>query len=177
MRHYGAPTRILDWSDGALTALYFAVRGTQEDPGKVGACIWMLDPYRLNRLSFYCVDDSDGVALPDWQAAKEYLPELFAGEELLREYPLAIDPPHGFRRLSSQRGHFTVFGTHLSRLHHLQQRDPYLLERITIPAAAVSSIKSDLEFSGISEATIFPDLEALSRELDALWNMHFSSGT
>ena len=57
MQHYGAPTRLLDWSDGALIALYFAVR----EPGKEAkaatcsnavpdACVWMLDPYRLNPL-------------------------------------------------------------------------------------------------------------------------------
>jgi hypothetical protein len=135
--------------------------------------VWMLDPYRLNCLTSYPPDDWAGVALPDWPAAKQYLPELFTGEELLREYPLAIDPPHGFRRLSSQRGHFTVFGAHLNGLDELQQRSPSLLERITIPSAVIPIIKSNLEFCGISEATIFPDLEALSRELDLLWKSNF----
>ena len=80
MQHYGAPTRLLDWSDGALTALYFAVRETRRDdqvnaPGKSppDACVWMLDPYRLNLLSFYPGDDSFGVALPDWEAAEDYV--------------------------------------------------------------------------------------------------------
>jgi hypothetical protein len=186
MQHYGAPTRILDWSDGALTALYFAVRGTRKDDKKdnlldaapTHACVWMLDPYRLNRRSFYPPDDWNGVALPDWPAAKEYLPELFGGDELLREYPLAIDPLHVSRRLSSQRSHFTVFGTKLDGLAELagengKRKNPYLLEQITIPALAIPTIKSELELSGISEATIFPDLEALGRELQAVWESLF----
>jgi hypothetical protein len=71
MRHYAAPTRLLDWSDGVLTALYFAVREDPKDDqtGALNrkppdACVWMLDPYRLNLLSFYPADDSLGVALP-----------------------------------------------------------------------------------------------------------------
>jgi hypothetical protein len=59
----------------------------------------------------------------------------------------------------------------------LREGNSYLLEKITIPAEAIQQIRLDLDISGISEATIFPDLEALSRELDALWRFHFSSAT
>ncbi|MGA8659871.1 MAG: FRG domain-containing protein [Chthoniobacterales bacterium] len=189
MRHYGAPTRLLDWSDGVLTALYFAVRDTQkedrakqrEDKAKKGsktapgACVWMLDPYRLDVLSFCPKDDALGVALPDWEPAEKYLPEIFAGRKLRRAKPSAVDPPHVFRRLSSQRSHFTVFGTHPDGLEELRRKSGYLLEKITIPADAVPAIRIELELSGISEATILPDLEALSRELEAVWKVYFGA--
>ncbi len=175
MRHYGAPTRLLDWSDGALIGLYFAVRATQENtkPGSdTAACVWILDPYRLNLLSFYQRDDSYGVALPSWESAEEYLPELFVGEKLLRTKPLAVSPPQLFPQLSSQRSHFTVFGSKSNGLQELREKDEYLLDKIKIPADAVERIRSELELCGISEATIYPDLEALSRELDSVWSSY-----
>ena len=139
------------------------------------ACVWMLDPYRLNLVSFHPRDESFGVALPDWETADEYLPELFVGEKLLREYPLAIDPPHLFQRLSSQRGHFTVFGTCPDGLYELGQQNNCLIEKITIPENSIQQIRLELELSGVSEATTFPDLEALSRELESVWESHFGS--
>jgi len=39
----------------------------------------------------------------------------------------------------------------------------YLLENIIIPADSVLKIKAELELSGISDSTIFPYCEALSR--------------
>lgn len=52
-RHVGLPTRLLDWSEGLLVALHFALYDYTGKPRSKedGATIWMLDPVELNRQS------------------------------------------------------------------------------------------------------------------------------
>lgn len=42
MQHHGAPTRLLDWSDGGLMALHFALRKKSDDSHD--ARVYVLDP-------------------------------------------------------------------------------------------------------------------------------------
>ena len=46
MQHYGLPTRLLDWSRSPLIALFFAL--SEPDTKDKDACIWILNPGRLN---------------------------------------------------------------------------------------------------------------------------------
>jgi len=113
MEHYGVPTRLLDWSDGALVALYFALKPVKSNRD---AAVYMLDPWWLNKLVFKELpiakqDRSSGSAMPDWDEAKPYLSEgEFENEFIGPKYPLAIDPSHVARRFAAQRSRFTIFG-------------------------------------------------------------------
>lgn len=51
MQHYGAPTRLLDWSESLLVGLFFAVKD-QAEWGKPGA-LYVLNAFGLNSLTSY----------------------------------------------------------------------------------------------------------------------------
>ena len=45
MQHYGIPTRLLDWTENPLVALYFAVETHSQEDG----ALWILKPKMLNK--------------------------------------------------------------------------------------------------------------------------------
>jgi len=175
MEHYGVPTRLLDWSDGALVALYFALKasGTSHD-----AAVYMLDPWWLNKLVYKEFPTAKavrpvGTALPDWEEAEAYLPkDEFDNDLLGPKLPLAIDPSHVARRFAAQRSRFTIFGRAadgLAKICDKAKGNDCRLCRIPIKRAAVVDMRRDLAMCGVSESTIFPDLEGFGRELNAMF--------
>jgi hypothetical protein len=80
MRHFGAPTRLLDWSEGALIGLYFAVR---DNPGYYDAAVWVLDPYELNQraigLDWVIPPSEPGLPERDRRRIAGWLPGRFNG--------------------------------------------------------------------------------------------------
>jgi FRG domain len=168
MQHYGAPTRLLDWSDAALVGLYFAVskKGRNGDENaNVDAAVYMLDPWWLNeqalkQVSSLALPDSDGDAIQPYLSDDE-----FDNDQLEVKCPFAIEPPHVARRIAAQRSCFTIFGREKDGLKYIAKSSDAHMVRFDVKKQSILDIRQDLRWAGISEDTIFPDLEGLGREL------------
>ena len=157
MQHFGMPTRLLDWTESALVAIYFTVRTSLErDDG----CVWMLNPRSLARAA----KGYDNILSAS--EAAEYLPPIWS-HQALPPLPAAIQPPFNSRRLAAQRGAFTIHGSDPAPLDsHAPLRDA--LAQIIIRRSAKSAMRDELDTAGITESLVFPDLAGLCRELTGL---------
>jgi len=154
MQHYGLPTRLLDWTEGHLLALYFAIRNTQyiDEP-----CVWIIDPIQLNKLSH----DQKQVYFIDNGNVDKYL-----NDDNLPDGPVAIYPPYEDNRIRVQKSCFTIHGKEQHGFGKMYKRDnKFNLIQLRIKNECARDIKSRLHYMGISDSVIFPDLEGLAREL------------
>jgi hypothetical protein len=179
MQHYGGPTRLLDWSDGALMALHFAIRDYPKARGD--ALVYALDSdWLLDTLD----DGPDyGRIEKKWRRHcrtsqedeqewdKTYLPQSEDGREEipLPRVPLLWDPEHVTRRFAAQRSRFMIFGSQPEWLSKLAENRKSRLRAITIKEDCIPGIKRELRGAGVTESVIFPDLDGLGREQSQLW--------
>jgi hypothetical protein len=173
MQHFGMATRLLDWTEGALIALYFAVR---HNAGDEDAAVWMLNPYKLNRpligKDWVLPPSATGVAKDVYlKKVQKWLPIRFTGMRGLPLKPTAVWPTHVVRRISSQHSCFTLHGRDEAGLDKLQDEKTPCLVKIVIRGSKVNDIKRDLRVCGINESTIFPDLDGLGRSINARWDI------
>ena len=162
MQHTGAPTRLLDWTEGALIGLFFALQF--KDP-----VVWMLNPIGLNRLT-----------APDYPDMNVYPLTWFRPEGSINigsanvaaaweqdrggtRLPVAIKPTYIHPRMSAQKSCFTIWGSDKRPLHEIIPPD--LLWMYRIRRNAIGRMTSELRVMGITRSSLFPELDGLAGEL------------
>jgi hypothetical protein len=170
MQHFGTPTRLLDWTEGAMLALYFAVR---DNPGSYESAVWVLDAFALNERAIKTEQvippSAAGIRPKERKLVDPWLPARVANLARLPRKPIAVLPTHVARRISTQRSCFTVHGSDVSGLDRLVRIKDSPLRKIVIPRFCAVGIRLELEANGIDETTIYPDLDGLSRSLCVKW--------
>lgn len=161
-QHYGIPTRLLDWTESALVALYFAI----EDQRATSPCVWVLNPLQLNKASIgeEFIFFSDQITRDEND--NNYLEKYRFGSEKIPKSPIAFYPPYIDERIRAQKGCFTIHGSNKYAIHELNRKaaNPFLV-RIEISKSAIEHIRCQLNILGINTSDIFPDLGGLAKEL------------
>ena len=162
MQHYGVPTRILDWTESPLLSLYFALRGSIEKKEEVW--VWALHPWLLNKSVMKKPE-----ILPSYD--KKYLRYLpgIGKDYKLPEYPAAFNVPYITPRIIAQKSCFTIHGRNLKGLLTISDCGKFIKKIRIIKKDSLIYLRNDLRSLGISEISVFPDLDGLGRDLRSRW--------
>lgn len=161
MQHHSMPTRLLDWTESPLVALWFAVTENDADEG----ALWVLLPTVLNEKSNYRPDYPLEIPSFEDEDLKNYLPETVASEHRSRLFPMAAIAPRNSSRMQAQQGAFTI-----------GHRDNIPIEnagadgaprdhvwRYLIPPAAKATLRAQLKALGITRFQLFPELDNIAQ--------------
>lgn len=158
MQHHRGLTRLLDWTESPLVALYFALGNTDEE---TDAVVWCLDPMELNRKSGHRRRfDRDILAFGIDEVLNGYLPDRVGDDQGAELLPVAAIGPRNSTRMIAQSGTFTIM--HRQRMAVEDVPGQEHVWRLVIPAAQKSNLRSELRLLGFNEFLLFPELETLA---------------
>jgi hypothetical protein len=155
-QHYGLPTRLLDWTQNAAVALFFAC---WSQPARDGLVV-ILNPIELNqrlnpRLPRILHYERDSAII-------DPLLKLGPKTDGRGKRTIALNPTWNTERIAMQQGCFTLHG---SRKFELDRMQASSLLCVPILREYKELLLNELERVGIGEMFIFPEAEHVCSHL------------
>lgn len=158
MQHYGVPTRLLDWSESPLVAMFFAINEDAENL-EADAAVWCLKPTILNK-NAGIADPHEPQYIPSFEdeELKPYMTEAIRKPrvELL---PVATIATRNNARIQAQMGTFTIH--HTNKIPLEEVGDKSHMAKYVVPNAARATIRAELKLLGLNRFSLFPELTSV----------------
>jgi hypothetical protein len=162
-RHFGAPTRLFDWSTNPLVALFMAVFDDDDSKSSVDGAVFAIDPtaHLPEREQPF-----RGILTPDHPYAREAIRVVMAWVDSENSpHILPIRPNTQPGRLERQASCFTMHS------YRSKETVNQTLRLCLIPAKEKAKIRTVLSKLSINQFTVYNTLDRLSRELNKAWRI------
>lgn len=176
-QHFGVPTRLLDFTQNPLVALYFACEDRQDKEGSV----WVINEPAYNDLFFNIK------SVVDSTLSENTIIKVVSDEIVYRDnnqhtdlnyiqWPWIYKPQYHEERMNAQASVFMLWGANRSPLTQFVRPEHYMTDSdtvenqqtgvigaILIPAEKKKEILAQLDLCGINEKFIYPGLDGVGR--------------
>jgi hypothetical protein len=151
-QHYRMPTRLLDWTNNALAALYFVCAEHDGEDGE----LFVMDAYQLSKIDGIATSRRS-VFIDAVKAVADWL-----SPDGLPEFIFPVRPDHFDRRMSLQRSCFTF---HVPKEKVLMPTNYNSVVSLRVSGPHKRKIVRQLSLLGMDHFSVYGDLEHLAKTL------------